>query len=734
MTTKISGLNLAYEISSLERTFSTTSFINCINHRENFKFLDYLDNRSVGVAYVKGNPISAKDNLFIVDKSSTVFENCIINTNPVSLTDITSFSINTDRFYLTNVYTSSNEPLFFKHIIGEGVLPRTNGVVDSNYRIIKVDVLDQNFSVVTSQITDITITNGEIYNNLENYYNNDSDYKAYYIQYTYYIVGNNRYNYGLEILNNKELFLVAEYSDLDADFKLINDGRKVYLLEEKEGYYSITLPSIGNYSYKVIKKSNLHILPPKISSTEEQWNISIPNSKILANVNGNYYKFTLNEFSEQLWNPQLPIKRVEQEKGIIVNSRLIKALHLNLQNSTSLDYFVEVLVNGKEGEGVAAFTTDYSKYNTLASNGVYYNCWHTVRKIGIESFDEQNSFIDLNGISLKKDEHEVYINYYYEEKEYLLNSLNFNPINNPSILEKTIILFLSPDTTEITNTQNLFYLVVNNSGRVEISNWSQFNNNTKLLLNGNKLYYSEIPSWDLSPNTSIFTTTYSIEGAGSFFILGEVSINENSSIKDLSIIDVRTKGGGLKKEVIENKKTKNQEINWFWDIGNFDGKFYPRRNSILIQIPTETLLGAGGLLTNKEVRDIVLKHMDFGSYPIIKGYGIDVKIEDIYSTSSSIVVSWNSTVDASFNIYYSLLPEGPWTLSNLAPISNDTNGNTTTISDLDSNKKYYIMVVPGVVESSVFYPRCSQSVGTKATEASLVQNPENVICIKTLRA
>jgi hypothetical protein len=71
-----------------------------------------------------------------------------------------------------------------------------------------------------------------------------------------------------------------------------------------------------------------------------------------------------------------------------------------------------------------------------------------------------------------------------------------------------------------------------------------------------------------------------------------------------------------------------------------------------------------------------------------------------------------------FNVYYSLTPNGPWVLSNPSPLDADDSGhNAYTVTGLKNNTKYYFSIIPGVVQSGVFYPLNSQPIGPSSNGA-----------------
>lgn len=104
-------------------------------------------------------------------------------------------------------------------------------------------------------------------------------------------------------------------------------------------------------------------------------------------------------------------------------------------------------------------------------------------------------------------------------------------------------------------------------------------------------------------------------------ILGSMKITNEYSKADITLLDTRNRGGGLKESVSkeEIEKTDSLSLN-FWDISNFDGPTYYGDGITIIKIPNTVLRENGGLFTKSEVDAIVNKHLALGVMPIIDYY------------------------------------------------------------------------------------------------------------------
>ena len=117
------------------------------------------------------------------------------------------------------------------------------------------------------------------------------------------------------------------------------------------------------------------------------------------------------------------------------------------------------------------------------------------------------------------------------------------------------------------------------------------------------------------------------------------------SAAELTKIDSRRRGGGIIDFEVDEALQDNPEIQWHWDIGNWDGIPYPGNASYAVEVPVDILEATpSGIFTQQEVKDIVDRHTAFGVYPVVKGYGIDVTISGITPGAENIVIEWFSNV------------------------------------------------------------------------------------------
>ena len=644
----ISLLNNTFIVSKVSKTFVTDTFVNVFRRRENISFKPNSNPKTSNITYFSSSSLQSSSAISIADKSSSLINNRIeSNKDYVTVSDTLTYTIETNRFVLTDEYVTSQNtvtdiPLFFKHTIDITNVPRvssTDFTLQSGVVLSDVEILDKSFNVVSKVGLRVDFDEGIIYNNLETGYDVETEsYIIYYVKYSVRI--SNDVSTYIELLDNQNIYNQATFADLDESMQLINDGRKVYLIEAAEQNFDITLPVSGTYSFQIQDISKIKINVLNSLDVDDDWYLRITNGNFYASVGGTSYRYSIAQFDIQDWDPEYPYKKSISEDSSVLSKKLIKLNRENIYQSSTSSLYIDVLINDKDDVAVAAYTTNSSNDGTLASNLATFVEWTFTDKVGIRSVDHKAGILDIEGLDLRSD-YKIISTYYFEEKEYEFLEVNFNPIGNIDILNQKVSLFIEPDTLTSDNIQTLYYLIVDRKGQVIESDYPDFNNDTQRM-SGEVLFYESIPSFYSGDAPAVFIDDYTVEGDGIFLILGDVTTETDSSIQQASVFDARVAGGGVVESLIDSARNKNPEIDWYWDLGNFDGSPYPGTASYFVEVPVEVLDDAGGTLNQKEVKDIIDKHPAFGVYSVVKAYGVDPFITTVQPNPNSVTVGWRS--------------------------------------------------------------------------------------------
>ncbi len=193
----------------------------------------------------------------------------------------------------------------------------------------------------------------------------------------------------------------------------------------------------------------------------------------------------------------------------------------------------------------------------------------------------------------------------------------------------------------------------------------------------------------ITPYTTASTNAYQ------WLILSEVHSDSSSRVDELSIIDLRVPGGVVKDKYRDDALAIDSRAVWAHpEIVQSRGQIVPGESVVIVKVPYTILIEYGGTFTKEQVVAIVKeRHLAVGVFPVVIFHGAIPEISSIASSSDSISVCWSSEgSDYGYNIYYSSMKNGPWTLVNSSVFSDQIYGNSYTISGLSSGIIYYIAI------------------------------------------
>lgn len=729
-------------------TTEVDTFVNVIKRREEILYRTSVPPQAANIAHVASSEVSSSSNLSVTDRSTSLQANRVREHEVTIVSDVKTFTIDTENFVVTDEFTTASQtitaiPLFYKHILSTENVPRdADNDLASTVQLLQVQFLDSLLAPVKTPEVKVDYTKGIIYNNLVSEYSSSSDYTIYYIKYV--IRQNNEVKTFVDLLNNITAYRIATFDDLTAGLQIKTDGRKVYLIEEVASRFVITLPDVDTYAFKPTTRARIKILPPTTRDVTDPWYVKVTNGKFFTNLHGSLHKYHIAEFLSQAFIPEPPLKLSDSEESVVLTGSLIKLDNESVYQGVDHELYVETLISDRDDTALAAFTTDSSIVGNVAANGKLYQKWSNSSRVGIRSIDYSLGVVQIEGLILKSS-YKVVSTYSFEEENYEVTALDFNPISNREALTTRASLFIDPDTSSTNKTQTLYYLKSDQSGKVFESNWGDFDNDTERHTDGELVYYEDFPDFFqitvsgepdyLSPDSHKFVDEFSIgPSSGVFLILGDIITSEALSTEDLEIFDSRKRGGGIIDSLVEENLLEYPETQWFWDTGYWDGIPYPGNASYMVEVPVTVMEGAGGRFTAAEIRSIVEKHTAFGVYPVIKAYGVGIDYTAV-SLLGGTKIEWtgmNTGISSGvrYNVYYSTFSKGPWTLANASPLVHDQAGNEYTITGLSKGTLYYILVAGGYIDDGEFVPLVTQPIGPSSEGARGIGAASSIISMR----
>jgi hypothetical protein len=219
---------------------------------------------------------------------------------------------------------------------------------------------------------------------------------------------------------------------------------------------------------------------------------------------------------------------------------------------------------------------------------------------------------------------------------------------------------------------------------------------------GNTIYFENPASVLIS--TVAAGTTFSVFSFKDLFssnssnsyqwlILGEIGISASSTVRNLSILDIRKKGGYIQEKYWEDSEKIDPRALWARSYIELNrGQVVPGESASVVKVPYTLLTDYGGNFSTDDIEAIVTnRHLATGILPVVIYHGAIPEITSISSTATTVTVCWGTEgEDYSYRVYYSASPKGPWTLS--GSIASSAYGYCHTISGLTRSVVYYVSI------------------------------------------
>lgn len=730
MTTTNEALVNKFTVQSVSFSKDFECRVNIKKRYENILFRSSTSQERSNISFIQGTDPSFLSNVFVNDnRAESLIENRVLDDVQTHKQYAKYLIYHQADPLITDVFYSRNQldtPLFFYHLLDQCNSELTDW---TSRTLTNIRFLDKDFNVINLSEYVYDSTTGRVYNNLANKYNELTKiYEAVYIKYELLVSGSTEIY--TEILNNRTSFRVAEFSDLQNNGTIAADS-KAYISERIGNNYIITLPRLTNYWWKDAEESQIHINQQSDKSTEYSWCFSISNgdfTSVQKNTLGTNktYRYYIPEFDSQVFSPYPYYKQAMGEEGVILSERLIKVAN---PPTTQTSFYVSVIVLDEDDATLAAYSNDPNQIGQYYNSSILYTD-------NFASFDSKDGFIHL-AADLPVTYDKVQVSYYFIETNYEFTRVNFNPLNNLSILNKRIVIYTIPETSDTgVLSKSLFYLEVNENGKITYCEQAASSigadppSTTKLLTED--FYTTGLPKHDFyydiestqsgidSAFSGVFTSdldefsfvdkyttssklvdTVMVSGFMTssmednfdnnprFLVLGELATRGTVDAANLLSYDARIQGGGIREEDYEIALFKQSEVSWYSN-SPFQ-TVYPGMGTFYVQVPKSIHEDWDGDLDDDTIRAYIQKYMKTGGYGVVDHYGIDPVVVDLISPTSGVIYCEWPFHDSGtmYNLYYSTDKQN-W--SSLTSIADSGVNNRVAITGLQASTRYYLYI------------------------------------------
>lgn len=549
-----------------------------------FHFGSRVPREGVPIAHVSTETLTAKDAVVVVDTSFVVPQNAFFERDieiELDEDDLTHY-VDKAGFWITDRFSSEDQPLYFKHILKNAIFSDDSDSAD-------IIIVDESGEQVSDVYWTYDCGRNAIYHRL-------STDRSFFVVYPKADAdGNLIERRHRELLSNAPAFRLAVEADVIQG--CLGADADAFLLEERDGqpyYWRITLPRAGRY---YLRYTDAGLLRLKVSPTElgDPWYPEIQNATVLTThlQLEQFLRYTIAEFDLQTFYPFPPIRLVTNQEAEIVGKDVLNLANDNLVLSIKTP--VDLKVYGTDGRLIRAMTTDINKLGKPIQ-GI---SWEVDT---IESIDEYSGRVSLK-TALRAGER-VLATYYHKEDSYRYTGVNLNPLYNPDIINQRVLMLCRPATVACNSTLSHVIMTKNeqilSASDEDISSW---------LAEGSKNLDDLKTDWLYIPGESL-------ENNNNYLMLGIVTAANPQAPEAAEITDARRRGGGIPDDVLAAALKAMPAASQNWDIKHWDGPAEPVQGAILAYLPT----WISQVFSEEEIRARASRFIPAGARLVLRYY------------------------------------------------------------------------------------------------------------------
>jgi hypothetical protein len=742
------GLNFSIKDFPISKNYDLR--INCREEFNYLRYGSNFGESNVGVSYLTSTPINVRDNLILEDLTGELNENSSRITTEEYFTE-QNFEVVNGKFLMTDVFrtTSAGDevPLYKRHNLNDWDNISQIEVLNGEFEPVNPDLylyLDESATLLTETRS--------IYTNLESSYDSvENSYTVYYVRFTDNNTGRQVVELLNPVPFYVEAGFTATARDRVYRLTASNESTEVEVWFNSL-LFSPTPPSSNQrFAVKTTGSNKIKIIKPIDLPAVNRWYLRVNLGEFYRNtgVPGERLRYYVPEYFGQFFSPVPPFKLSIEQRGRTLDNYLLQIEPSPIANLEIDGFYIYIALKDSIGRTVRALTNDPGASAYITPEGKVTNVFY--EKDTIDSMAVDTGFIRLNtsvatdltpyityryneqfytyrGLSVNSTINPTILNkrilmYVVPERLTTINRSVYHLLvdDNGNIVESAenenfqtyssvaaggdlnSIQDPSLSDSDIYTSYEVEIVKGRNAGRkLKITSYDEitktlfvtvpFDNN----IEAGDEYRINKKANDYSTFDSVSGTTFDYDGwlttytaAPHYYVaLANVYPIQTIAPADVQDTDIRLRGGGIKEQFVNDALDLQDEVQWYWDIGYWDGKPYPGMAAIIVEIPRQVLQEVGGAFTREQVESAVREHMAEGSYPVIRYYDRSTKILSLNPGNTEVNIEWQDVGASLYNLYVGIGPES-------LQLYRTYNGAITeaVVEGLENNKTYYFRVV-----------------------------------------
>lgn len=548
---------------------------------ERFVYSSNVLDSAVPISYIE-TPEPDPRQLIAINHGLTVreFYGLEQGSNAVSTFTGTVYTAATQEISATNVFITDKhghrEPLWFKHKLSSGVQSVTVRKVQQGevpeYTGIYID-----------------LEGLAVYTNYRNYFNPETG--AWLIYFIDQVLEDGVVS---SIYSPVPAVSLGVSDDIDITTGLYPPNLAVYDRSVSGIGWEFSFNIHDTYWVREAPGSSLTVKLPTQWATNDSWFLEVSNGDFRRD--GSRYR--VSEWGVQPFSPSAPYLTALGRKLRFVNTSVLSTGVRGLTVDTASGLHLEISCYKEDRTLVEIYTTDTSKTGADL-NGVPYLIFDDV------SVDADTGLISIGFSALPGWE---YIgNYTYVAHDFLLKSLDVNPILNSKLIDGSYIIYVWPDVIDGEN--SIHWMYVKGGKILETSQGPGAASYLNLQMTdgvGTYNNYSVIGR-DIS---DFLSQAVSLKVR----ILATVGLKNIPGLWDIFDVDVRRVGPQL----VSPEEFKHNPKNLYTDLGyGLSGESIPGAGAIIIDVPIDILEGYGGHISEETVREHLERYLPATVYAVI---------------------------------------------------------------------------------------------------------------------